>query len=407
MSEVETRRWAQAIRAELTNDIVPFWLAHAFEPGRSTIVGRMTRDLTIDPEAPRGLILATRLLWSFSAFAAHLGRDRACESAAHRAFTYLDAHFFDRDRGGAYWSVDPAGRPLDARKKVYGQAFAIYALAEYHRYTGSTAALARAQEVFHLLESKAHDARLGGYFEAYERDWTPAIDSRLGDDDPAVPRSMNTHLHVLEAYTGLLRSWPDETLRRRTAELIDLFLRKIIDARTHRFHAFFEDDWSLGADHRSPGHDIEGSWLLCEAAESVADAPLLAAVRARAIAMADAVLHDGMDSDGGILNGTGADGALDTDKTWWSQAEAVVGFLNAHELSGQARHFEAARAAWNFIVHRVLDRERGEWFWSVSRDGEPDLAKPKISEWKCPYHNGRMCLEAERRLGRLLTDGRS
>lgn len=403
---------ANAIRAELTDDIVPFWLRHAFA-GQGGFTGLMANDLTIDPRAGRGLILNARLLWSFSAFYRHLG-DSACLSSAHRAFEYLEAHFWDAAHGGLYWRVDADGRPSVRTKKVYGQAFVLYALAEYHRASGSQAALARAKELFDLLETKARDAIRGGYFEAYERDWTLATDLRLGEDDPSEKKSMNTHLHLLEAYAGLYRSWREPRLRTCLLSLLDVFERFIVDPATCHFREFFDEDWTDKSHEASPGHDIEGSWLLCEAAEIVGDAPTLARVHATALRIAAAVLRDGVDADGGVVNAislphdAGPAGTTPIPaerrpgvKDWWPQAESVVGFLNAYELSGEESYLAAANAAWRFIERFVLDRRHGEWFWRVNADGSPDEALPKISEWKCPYHNGRMCLEAYARLVRI------
>jgi mannobiose 2-epimerase len=388
---------ADAIRRELVENLVPFWLERSFDRERGGFVGRMASDLAVDPDAPKGLILNARILWSFSAFHRELG-DADCLAAAQRAFEYLERHFWDTHHGGAYWSVDAAGRPLDTKKKAYGQAFLMYALAEYHRASGDAAALARAVELFDLVERYVRDRRHGGYVEAYERDWTPASDMRLSDSDMNAKKSMNAQLHVLEAFTGLHASWPDPRLRQRLTALVGLFLDRIVDGSSHRFFAFFDDDWTVKSAHVSPGHDIEGSWLLWEAAEALGEAAISDRVRPEALAMANTVLCTGIDAGGGLWNDLGPAGRT---KDWWPQAEAVVGFLNAHELSGDPAYFEAAAAAWTFIADRVVDRRRGEWHWRILDDGTVDAAMPKISGWKCPYHNGRMCLEAGRRLARL------
>jgi mannobiose 2-epimerase len=388
---------ADAIRRELVENLVPFWLERSFDRERGGFVGRMASDLTVDPTAPKGLILNARILWSFSAFHRTLG-DSDCLRAAQRAFEYLERHFWDARHGGAYWSVDASGRPLDTKKKTYGQAFLTYALAEYHRASGDAAALARALDLFELLERHARDRRHGGYVETYEGDWTPASDLRLSDTDMNAKKSMNAQLHVLEAFTGLHASWPDPRLRQRLAELVGSFLDHIVDARTHRFSAFFDDDWTVKSRHVSPGHDIEGSWLLWESAEALGDVALAERVRTVVLAMASTVARTGVDADGGLWNDLASG---ERTKDWWPQAEAVVGFLNAYELSGDAAYFAAARAAWAFIAQHLVDRERGEWHWRIRGDGTVDPALPKISEWKCPYHDGRMCIEAGRRLARL------
>jgi mannobiose 2-epimerase len=388
------------MRAELTGDIIPFWLAHGLDRERGGFVGRMSNDLVVDRSAPRGLILNARILWSFSAFYRRLG-DSACLATAERAFRYLQERFWDGEHAGAYWLLDADGQPLDAKKKAYGQAFLIYALAEHHRATGSTPALERARQLFELLETKAQDSKLGGYFETYERDWSLAADLRLSELDLNAKKSMNAHLHVLEAYASLCRIWPDARLRASLTRLIEIFLDHIVDPRSHHLRLFFDEDWTVMSEEVSFGHDIEASWLLWEAAEILGDAAQSARVRPRVLAMTDAVLRQGVAADGSLPNTAHAGVITDSDRDWWPQAEAVVGFLNAFELSGERRYWDAAVAAWRYIEAHILDRRHGEWFWGVAHDGRPDLTQPKISEWKCPYHNGRMCLEVLERLDRL------
>ncbi|MBN2370211.1 MAG: AGE family epimerase/isomerase [Vicinamibacteria bacterium] len=396
------RKLSRALMEELRNDIIPFWRTHGPDAERGGFIGQMSNDLKVDQAASKGLILNARLLWSFAAFYLHLG-DESCLAIARRAYDYIEERFWDVEHGGAFWLLDPDGQPRDMKKKIYGQAFLVYALSEYHRATGSEKALCRAREVFELVEAHARDVDHDGYLETFERDWQPAEDLRLSDDDLNEKKSMNTHLHVMEAYTNLLRVWPDTRLRARLTALIDLFMRHILDPRGRQFRLFFDEAWTVKSDHISFGHDIEGSWLLCEAAEVIGNPRLLDRVREQALAMADAVWREGRDADGGLFYAASSRGVKDSDKHWWPQAEAVVGFLNAFELSKETRFFEAALASWRFIENRIIDRRHGEWFWRVSRDGAPDPNQPKISEWKCPYHNGRMCIEAAERLERLAT----
>jgi mannobiose 2-epimerase len=400
MQSITPRAFSRALEKELRNGIIPFWLKHVPDAESGGFIGRMSNDLVVDKSASKGLILNARLLWSFSAFHRFLG-DEACLAIAQRAYDQLEARFRDVEHGGAYWMLDSGGQPRDTKKKVYGQAFLIYALSEYHRATGSRPALARAREIFELLEARARDAAHDGYFETFERNWQQSEDLRLSDEDLNEKKSMNTHLHVMEAYTNLLRVWPDEQLRARLAALIDIFLQRILDTHRHQFRLFFDEKWTVRSNHVSFGHDIEGSWLIYEAAETVGDPHLLDRVRGRALAMTEVVLREGRDKDGGLFYEADPEGVIDSDKHWWPQAEAVIGFLNAFELSGEKRFYEAALDSWRFIETRILDRRHGEWFWRVSREGEPDQNQPKISEWKGPYHNGRMCLEAVERLKRL------
>ncbi|MNP27382.1 Cellobiose 2-epimerase [compost metagenome] len=209
---------------------------------------------------------------------------------------------------------------------------------------------------------------------------------------------MNTHLHVMEAYTNLLRVWPSTTLRTQLHELIEVTLDHIIDSTTNHFHLFFDEEWHVKSDHISYGHDIEGSWLLLEAAEVLGDANLLERTKAVAIAMAEATYSEGVDPDGGIVNEANSKGLLDTDKDWWPQAEAMVGFYNAYQMTGDAKFEQASLHSWSFIQKYIVDHEHGEWFLSVNREGVPNSAHPKVSPWKCPYHNARACMEILERL---------
>ena len=387
----------QRVEAELLSDILPFWLKYAIDEEYGGFRGQIANDLTINPHAAKGIILNARILWTFSkAFSAY--GDPVYLDAARRAYEYLVRFFWDNEFGGVYWMVDYQGNPFDTKKRIYGQAFTVYALAEYYHATGDAEILARALRLVEVIEASGHDPANGGYFETYERDWTLAVDQRLSEVDQDEKKSMNTHLHLLEAYAALLRNHEHSTVRLRLRELIEVFLNHIVDPKTHHFLLFFDEEWRTQSDKVSFGHDIEGSWLLCEAAEILGDTALLESVRAVGLSMAQAVYDQGLDTDGGLLYEAGPTGIIDSDKHWWPQAEAVVGFLNAHELSGRQYFRDAAERSWAFIEEHIIDREHGEWFWLVSKDGVPAAERDKVGPWKCPYHNSRACFETMERL---------
>ncbi|MBB3112958.1 mannobiose 2-epimerase [Paenibacillus phyllosphaerae] len=392
-----TNNWLPRIEQELKDNILAFWINHTIDEQRGGFIGELSTDQIVNPSADKSLVLNARILWTFAS-AFRLFPDERYLKMAERAYAYLKAHFFDTQHGGLYWSVTAEGAPSETKKQVYGQAFAIYAFAEYNRATGHQEALNEAIELFRLLEQHSYDPAYGGYVEALARDWQETDDLSLSGKDLNEKKSMNTHLHVMEGYTNLYRVWQDEALHAKLKGIIELTLAHIIDDRSAHFHLFFDEQWNVKSDHVSYGHDIEGSWLIVEAAEVLGDEELLARAKAIAIRMADVTLNEGVDEDGGLWNEADSSGIIDSHKDWWPQAEAVVGFFNAYQLTGEERYLDAARQSWSFIEEHLVDKTHGEWYWSVTHDRVPNLAGPKVSAWKCPYHNSRACFEMIERL---------
>jgi mannobiose 2-epimerase len=388
--------FASDVRRELLENILPFWRSRCVDASGG-FIAEMANDLSIKADANKGLILNGRLLWTFSA-AYRYTHSLEDELLAHRAFEYLSTRFYDARSGGFFWELDPQGRFFDDKKKIYGQAFAIYALAEYYKTFAVSQSLELAQETFRHLEKHAFDKNAGGYFEVFTRDWKPCEDMRLSEKDMNEVKSMNNHLHILEAYANLLQVWPDDLLKERLTALVELFSDCILDEQQEHFQHFFDEDWRVKSDSYTYGHDIEGSWLLCEAAETLGDDGLIKETRAMALDVARAVLREGLDADGGLFY-EGCEGrVINRSKEWWPQAEAVVGFWNAWQLSGDAMFKDAAMRSWGYIQDKIVDREHGEWFWRIDENGVVDDALPKISAWKCPYHNARCCLEILQRM---------
>jgi mannobiose 2-epimerase len=388
-----------AIAAELEANLLPFWRERSLDHVHGGFIGEMAGDGTVRDDAPRGLILNARLLWTFSALSRELGDERDL-ALARRAFDVLEGRFRDREHGGYVWRIDADGRPLDRSKKTYGQAFAIYALAEHFRATGNAVALDAADELVELIDRHARDRRFGGWIEARAADWSEAEDLRLSDKDMDVAKSMNTHLHLLEAFTSLHRARPSVATAERLAELLAIFGRHILSPDAHHRHLrpFFDERWALCSDNYTFGHDIEAAWLLCEAAEALADHDVQATAQAWAADLARTVLAQGLDADGGLAYEGRGGAVINHDHDWWCQAEAVIGFWHAFQLTGERTFADASAASWRFIDRYLVDRVHGEWHWRVRDDGTVDPAEPKVSEWKCPYHSIRMCLEMRRRL---------
>ena len=387
------------VRAELEKDILPFWLERMQDPAGG-FYGQMDGNGRLMPDAPRGGILCARILWTFSAAYRVLGRPEYLDAAGN-AFSQIRDKFFDREFGGIYWSLNADGTPLDTKKQFYAIAFAVYGCAEFFRATGEEEALELAIKLWRSIEDHSLDSIKGGYIEACTRDWQPIADMRLSEKDRNDAKTMNTHLHILEGYTGLYRVWKDETLRRRLVDLCEIFMNRIVRPDGH-LGLFFDEDWRSQSETVSYGHDIEASWLLCETAELLDDPALLARVRACCSRIAAASL-EGLQPDGSMIYED-----HDTDRHWWVQAETVVGCLNQAHLppasfTGSQKKCSPAKApdglwlersirCWEYIKSHLIAPD-GEWYWSIDAEGHPNTRDDRAGFWKCPYHNGRMCME--------------
>lgn len=388
------------IEAELRGNILPFWMKHTVDRERGGFYGEISNDLTVNRDAERGALLTSRILWTFSSAYRRYG-DTDYLQMAKWAYADLLKRFWDGQHGGLIWSASADGKPLRMRKQIYGQAFGIYALVEYYSASREQEALDRAIQIYRLLESHCRDREHGGYFEAYTRDWVLEQDVRLSEVDLNEPKSQNTHLHVMEAYTNLLTVWPDPGLRAAQVALVEVMITRILDPMTFHLGLFFSEAWQPRSNRISFGHDIEAAWLLHEAADVIGDEALLQRVRDIALQIARVTHAQAIDVDGALLYEADPRGLTNTTKEWWPQAEAAVGFLDAYQIGGDKRFLETTLRLWDFIESKLVDKTHGEWFRSVDREARATSNEPKVSFWKCPYHNGRACMELADRLRAL------
>jgi mannobiose 2-epimerase len=299
--------------------------------------------------------------------------------------------------GGAYRSVTASGEPQDTRKQIYIESFFMYAFSEYFRATGDTASLREARNIYELIEKYASDTISNGYFEVFTRDWKRSHDRLIGEKSDREEKTMNTHLHLLESYTSLYRVWPDPVLKEKLRNLITIFLDRILDNKRYHLISFMERDWTWASNVDSYGHDIESSWLLCEAANVLGDTVLEKRVRDVSIKIADAAA-EGLLPDGSMVTEKDLEtGQVRPIRSWWEQSETVVGYLNAYENTGNSKYLDKAILCWDFIKKHFIDNKNGGWFSNVNQDGSPGRSD-KAGYWICPYHNGRMALEVIERV---------
>lgn len=381
------------------NDLMTFWSTSCIDEKYGGFIGNMDHYGKVDPEASKGCILNTRILWTFSA-AYRIFKVEEYKTIADRAYAYIIDHFWDEVNGGLYWELDFLGVPINTKKQAYVQGFGIYAFSEYYRASKIEKSLTYAKDLYHILETKFWDFQFTGYFEALTQDWQRIKDMRLSAKDLNTPKSMNTHLHILEPYTNLYRVWPNPELKNSIESLIQIFINKIYDSKTDHLNLFFETNWTTHFQEVSFGHDIEGAWLLNEADMVIHDGVLSQEVKNVTSKLVEATINEGLDTDGSIFyerNGA----QLDSDKHWWPQAEGLVGFMDAYSVEENKEYLKRAVKLWDFIKSNMIDKSNGEWYWRVDKDNQPVDTEDKAGFWKCPYHNGRAMMELIERIEEL------
>ncbi len=396
------QNFRQEIAQELTR-ILQFWADHALDEKQGGFIGKMDFEGHIHASAEKGGVLNARILWTFSA-AYNFTNDAAYLQLAKRAYDYLINYFLDKQCGGIYWSVDAQGNPLAKRKQIYCQAFAIYGLAEYYKATQHSEALDLAKQLFAYIEQHSFDTETGGYWEAFSENWTQLDDWRLSEKDRNDPKTMNTHLHILEAYACLYEVWQDPHLAQQLRHLLTIFTDKILDKNGKHLLLFFDKNWQSQSAGISFGHDIEAAWLLQWAAQVVNDETLLAQFKQLALAIAYQTQSQ-IQADGSLYHEFDPISRhYDTHREWWVEAEAMVGFLNAYQNQQDHTFLDTIQGLWHFTKKHLLDTQRGEWVWGVYDDYTPMTTEDRIGFWKCPYHNTRACIELLKRVDLLLVN---
>lgn len=394
----------EKIETELNQEleqILDYWASNTVDKTSGGFVGQIDSDNHFVPFAPKGAVLTARICWTFAA-AYQVTQSKLHYKLAERAYSFLLEKFYDPVHDGFYWTVDANGHLLDDKKHTYAQAFVLYAFSQWYAISRNVAVLQQAIQLYQLIKSRTHDPVHGGYFEAFARDWSAAADFRLSEKDANEAKSMNTHLHLLEAFSCLYIVWPDPALESDIRELLNLFETTIIDPGNHHLRLFFTAAWDLRSDTISWGHDIEAGWLMLEAATTIGDKPLIARFRQFAVLLTGAAL-EGMDEEGGLwYEFEPAGRGMIREKHWWPQAEALVGLFNAWEISSNEFYLEQLSKTWAFIQRSLKDCTYGEWYWGIDASGQPMPNQDKVGIWKCPYHNGRACIELISRIRKLL-----
>lgn len=378
-------------------DILTWWTEYSPDRNNFGFYGSVNDQNIPDISASKGLVLHSRILWTFSKVKETGIENDEYAKIANRAFDSLRLNFLDANFDGMYWSLKPDGTPDDTRKQIYGQAFAIYGLAAYYKSFQNHDALELAISLFKLIEKYSHDPVNGGYFEAFSQDWSATPDMRLSEKDLNAAKSANTHLHILEAYAELYTVWQDPNLLVKINKLLSVFDQYWI-RKDGLLNLFMDANWKPQSDLRSFGHEIECAWLLYYCAEICGIQDWMNIFTLHSIRLAEASV-DGWDHvKGGLWYEYEPDNNIwHFEKHWWPQAEAVIGYLHAYQLNGDPKWLEKSLQSWKYIQNELLVPEYGEWHWGKSLLGK-SMPKEKAGFWKCPYHNARACLEFMDRL---------
>jgi cellobiose epimerase len=409
----ELSKYRGIFSSELHGNILPYWMKYGVEKNGNGFYGAVDLDGNPVLTANKTSVLNARILWTFSA-AAMLDGNQEYAAMADKAYKVVTEDFEDKKYGGYYMELTSSDAVANDIKHTYAQAFVIYALCKYYEFRPLRSVMDRIQGFFNLLEDKAKDPVNQGYVESFTRDWQIYGTNRMADNNE--PRTMNTHLHVLEAWAALYKVWKEPLVEKRLTELMYLFLDRIIRKEGH-FGIFFDESFNEAAASAgicSFGHDIEGSWLLWEAAEILGNKEIISRMRTLAVKMVDNIERVAVDKDGGLfLESTRFGSHVKTNKHWWQQSETLVGFMNAFELTNDVKYWNTVKLSWDFIDTCLIDHQRGEWYTKLNRLGVPFLVEPpddpspyyrndwKIDPWKCPYHNGRAMMEMMKRIDLL------
>jgi cellobiose epimerase len=392
----KTKNLKAELYTELDN-ILEYWSKHTIDPKNGGFIGQIDCNEHINLEAEKGSVLNARILWSFSA-AYQITKDEEHKKTAKNSFEFIINNFYDKENGGIYWSINADTTPKDTKNQIYALAFIIYGMTEYYDISNDERALTFSVILYNRIQKHSYDPIHKGYFEAFTCDWQPIEDLRLSDKDANEKKTMNTHLHIVEAYANLYKVWKDETLKKDIIELLEVIETYFINEETGHLRLFFDENWIEKPDVISYGHDIEAAWLLLQCAEISGDSALIERYKKYAILLTDATI-EGIDPiDGGLWYELEPEqNKLIAEKHWWPQAELMIGFYNAYQLTNDQKYLDVVLKNWGFVKNHLLDKQNGEWFWGVYEDYSL-IQKDKVGFWKCPYHNSRACIELIHRI---------
>jgi mannobiose 2-epimerase len=395
---IQLKQLKSELKTELES-ILEYWSKYTIDTEKGGFIGQIDYNDQLISQAEKGSVLNARILWTYSS-AYQLTKEEEHKRTAKRAFDYIITNFYDPEFGGIFWSLHYDGTPKDTKNQIYAIAFVIYGMTEYYAISNDEKALEVAIGLYKKIQEHSYDPIHKGYLEAFTREWKNIDDLRLSDKDANEKKTMNTHLHIVESYSNLYKVWKNETLAKDIIELLEVIDTHFINEETGHLRLFFDEKWNKKQDVISYGHDIEAAWLLLQCAEISEDEASISRYKKHAIQLTD-VTNEGIDEDGGLwYEFDPKTNALIAEKHWWPQAELMIGFFNAYEITGNEDYLAIVLKNWEFVKKHILDTKNGEWHWGVNADYSL-IPKDKAGFWKCPYHNGRACIEVINRIEKI------
>ena len=412
------KEYLERTKNYLNEKLIPFWAAKAVEPKYGGFQTNYDRNGNRSDVTEKSFLAQCRSIFTIS-HALRLGFNwPRGEESLKQGIEFIFQYFRDQEYDGYYWITEEDGRPKDENKIIYGHSFLIYGLSEYALQSGDKQCKDEAVRMFDLLQDKVVDRKYGGYLEHFDR----FFNLKKARGDVGVHKSMDVHMHLMEAFTTLYELTHDEIHKAALLELIELIFKKMIDPDTGTGIAMFTQDWlpianveldtvwgrdrfdedGKSTEITSYGHNIELAWLYLHA-QDILGIPREKSL-SRVIPIFEHTYKKGVDWEyGGLfVEGHRNGPATEETKEFWQQAEAMVGFLDAYLLTNDSKYLEAFKNIHDFVFSKMINWDQGEWFALLNRQGEL-IWDYMGTSWKVFYHTVRGTCQVIKKLEQIIS----
>lgn len=411
------KEYLEKTESYLNEKLIPFWVEKAVEPKYGGFQTNYDRNGQRTEVTEKSFLSQCRSVFTIS-HAMRLGFDWPNgEEAVKQGIEFISKYFLDKENDGYYWIVDEDGKPADENKIIYGHSFLIYGLSEYALLTGDEFAKNESVRIFDLLQTKVADKVSGGYNEHFDR----FFNLKQSRGDIKSHKSLDVHMHLMEAFTTLYELTGAENHKQALIDVIDLIFDKMVDPKTGTGISMFTNDWKPIAnveldtvwgrdrfdedgkttDITSYGHNIELAWLYLHA-QDVLGIPREKSLN-KVIPIYEHTFKNGVDWKYGGVFVEGERNGEPTERTkeFWQQAEAMVGFLDAYQLTNDSRYLDAYKNIHDFVFSKIINWDQGEWFALTEENG--DLIWDYMgTSWKVFYHTVRGTCQIVDRMKKML-----